>query len=113
MKKSLALVTAALAIATAPQAFAQDASSAKQADTNADAGAAGAFSDADVSAYASVAGQLNTIQANTALSDADKQTQMAAAVQQSGLDVAKFNAITEAAKTDTALQKKIQEATQP
>lgn len=109
MKKTLALALGGLMLAGgATSALAQDAP-APDAAPRADAAAA-AISDADIQAYASVAVKLNEISGNAALSEADKNAQMAAAVQSSGLDIAKFNAITEASKSDSALQKKIQDA---
>lgn len=109
MKKTLALALGGLMLAGgATSALAQDApapGAAPQADA-----ASAAISDADIQAYASVAVKLNEISGNAALSEADKNAQMAAAVQASGLDIAKFNAITEASKSDPALQQKIQDA---
>jgi hypothetical protein len=93
----------------ATSALAQVAAPAPGAAQQPDAASA-AISDADIQAYASVAVKLNEISGNAALSEADKNAQMAAAVQSSGLDVAKFNAITESSKSDPALQKKIQDA---
>lgn len=108
MTKAFAVILGALAIAAAPNAMAQEA-----APPAADQAApTSSFSEADIAAYAGVAVQINKIQADAALSEADKQTQMAAAVQKSGMDVAKFNAITEASKTDPVLKQKLQAAVQ-
>lgn len=103
-KKTLAIILGTAAMTAAPQAFAQEAAPAEQAAP------ASSFSDADIQAYAGVAAKINQIQAEAGLSETDKQAQMASAVQSSGLDVAKFNAITEASKTDTALREKLQAA---
>lgn len=108
MTKAFAFILGAAAIVASPQAFAQDAapSAADQAAPNS------SFSEADIAAYAGVAAQINKIQADAALSEADKQAQMAAAVQQSGMDISKFNAITEASKTDPVLKQKLHAAVQ-
>lgn len=106
-KKTLAIILGTAAIAAAPQAFAQEAAPAEPAAAPAPASS---FSEADLQAYAGVAAKLNEIQAEAGLSETDKQAKMASAVQSSGLDIAKFNAITEASKTDTALREKLQAA---
>lgn len=109
MKKAFAVTLGALTLAAAPYASAQDAAPAPAEQ----AAPAATFSDGDIKTYAGVAAQLNKIQSDAALSETDKQAQMAAAVQASGLEIAKFNAITEASKSDPELQKKIQAATAP
>lgn len=111
MKKAFAVTLGALTLAAAPYASAQDAAPAP-AEQAAPA-AASTFTDGDIKTYAGVAAQLSKIQSDAALSETDKQAQMAAAVQASGLEIAKFNAITEASKSDPELQKKIQAATAP
>lgn len=103
-KQTLAIILGTAAIAAAPQAFAQEAAPVEQAAPTS------SFSEAELQAYAGVAAKLNQIQAEAGLSETDKQAQMASAVQSSGLDIAKFNAITEASKTDTALREKLQAA---
>jgi len=105
--KAFAITLGALTVAAAPAALAQEAPAAETAAPSS------SFSDAELQIYAGVAQQLNKIQADAALSEAEKQAQMAAAVQQSGMDVAKFNAITQASKNDQALQKKLQESARP
>lgn len=107
MKKTAILVASAIGLATASPALAQDTGPAAEAAPST------SYSDADVQAYAAVAAELNRIQADTALSETDKQNQMVAAVQNSGLDVDRFNAITEASRTDPELRQKLQEATPP
>lgn len=104
MTKAFAIILTTAALAATPQAFAQDAAPAEQTAP------ASTFSDAEIQTYAGVAAQINKIQSDAAIPEADKQAQMAAAVQKSGLDVAKFNAITEASKTDPVLQQKLQAA---
>jgi len=107
--KAFAVILGAAAIAAAPQVLAQEAAPPAPAEQ---AAPTSSFSEADITAYAGVAVQINKIQADAALSEADKQTQMAAAVQNSGMDIAKFNAITEASKTDPVLKQKLQAAVQ-
>lgn len=105
MKRIFALTLAGFSmLAVAPAAMAQEAPPADEASP------AASFSDADIQTYASVAVELNKIQSDASLSEADKSTQMAAAVQKSGMDAAKFNAITEAAAKDPALKQKLQDA---
>lgn len=116
MKKAFALVTGAVGMmAMAPLAVAQEAPPADPAASAgqaapAPAAPASSFTDQEIQAYATVAVELNKIQADASVSEADKQSQMAAAVQKSGLDIAKFNAITDASKTDPALQQKLRDA---
>lgn len=68
------------------------------------------FSDKDLQKFAAAANELNKIQADAGVAAAYKQPKMLAAVQASGLDPAKFNAIGQAAENDPALQQKIQAA---
>ena len=87
-----------------PEAVAQDAAPVEEAAPTA------TISDAEIQAYANVAVELNKIQSDASLSEADKSAQMTAAVQKSGIDPARFNAITEAASKDPQLKQKLQEA---
>jgi hypothetical protein len=98
-----ALSTAAVAQTTAP-------SGAAPASPPAAAAGATNFSDADLQKFASAAIELNKIQSDASVPAADKQPKMLAAVQASGMDPAKFNAIAEAAQSDPSLQQKIQAA---
>lgn len=84
---------------TAPQAGAQ-----AQADAT--------VTDQEVDAFASALVDINKVQADTTLQAADKQQKMVAVLQQNGLEPARFNAIAQAAQTDTALNQKIQTAAQ-
>ncbi len=95
---TLTLAPAVLAQATAPGA------------ATAPAASGSSFSDDDLKKFASAAIELNKIQSDTSVAQADKQPKMVAAVQASGLDPQKFNTIAKAAQTDTALQQKIQAA---
>jgi hypothetical protein len=74
------------------------------------AAGATAVTDAEVASYATAATKVQTIAADTALDDAAKQEQMAAAVTASGLDPARFNEISTAINTDVELRTKVQTA---
>lgn len=100
-----AILSASVALAVVPGAFAQDAAAPATATAP-----AGSYSDADVQLYATALVAVNKVQVDTTITAADKQTKMAAIVQQSGMDVNKFNAITQAAGTDKALEQRIQTA---
>jgi hypothetical protein len=91
-------------LAMMPAAAAQDAAPVEEAAP------AATISDAEIQAYADVAVALNKIQADASLSEADKSARMSAAVQKSGMDPSRFNAITEAASKDPQLKQKLQEA---
>lgn len=103
MKIRTPIAVIAGALALIPVAFAQTANPAPSS-------AAASVSDADVQKFAVAAVALNGVQADASIAPADKPAKMAAAVQQSGLDPQKFNAIAQAAETDPLLQKKIQVA---
>lgn len=64
----------------------------------------------DINSFAKAAIQLNEIQADATLDQTRKQTAMVSAVQETGLDPVKFNAIAEASKTNPELQQKVQAA---
>ncbi|WP_068082004.1 DUF4168 domain-containing protein [Novosphingobium rosa] len=111
----MAFVPAALAqgaSATAPSATppAAAAPSAATPPAAAAPAAGGAFTDDDVQKYATALVAVNKVQTDTTVPDADKQAKMAAAVQSSGVDIQKFNAITQTMQTDKALQQRIQVA---
>lgn len=82
------------------------------ADPAADAGAATAdsVSDADIDSFAKATVKLQAIQADTSIADDQKQSQMQAAVTESGLDPAKYNEIGKAAQADPALRDKVRTA---
>lgn len=71
---------------------------------------AATVTDAEVASYASAATKVQTIAADTALDDAAKQEQMAAAVTASGLEPARFNEISTAINNDVELRTKVQTA---
>jgi hypothetical protein len=89
-------------IATASGVVARDATHAQKNAAN--------FKEADIKAYALVAVKLNSIQAQASLSEADKQSQVAAALKQSGMNPDRFNAITAASRTHPEVSRKIQQA---
>lgn len=67
-------------------------------------------SDADIDSFAKATVKLQEIQADTAIAADQKQTAMAAAVAEAGLDPAKYNEIGKAAAADAALRVKVQTA---
>lgn len=71
---------------------------------------ASSFSEADIKQFASAAVEVTKVQSDASIPAADKQPKMLAALQASGMDPAKFNAIGEAAASDPALQQRIQAA---
>ena len=104
MKKTLALTVGCLSIlAITPAAAAP----AEQAATK-----AASFTDTDIQAYVAATAEVMKLWSDASLSDGDKQEQMKLAVQNTGLAVAKFNAITRAARTDQQLKTKLRQAAQ-
>ncbi len=103
MKLIKVIVSAGAMLACAPAVFAQDAAPAAAAP-------AAAYSDEDVKAYATALVAVNKIQTDTNIAEGDRQAKMAAAVQQSGVDIVKFNSMTQAMQADKALQQRIQTA---
>lgn len=119
MKLFKATLSSIAALAFVPAAFAQTAPATATPDASAPPpaaaapaapAAAGTFSDTDVQQYAAALVAVNKVQTDATVPDADKQAKMAAAVQQSGVDIQKFNAITQSMQTDKALQQRIQVA---
>ncbi|GAA0736351.1 DUF4168 domain-containing protein [Sphingomonas japonica] len=80
--------------------------------TAAPAVSAASITDAEVTQFAKAVVALDAIQKDTTIPAEQKQTQMAAKVQEQGLEPAKFNAIAQTAQTDTTLQGKVQAAIQ-
>lgn len=107
MKLYNVVISASLALLFGQSALAQTAETPPAA---AAAAPAGAFSDDDIQKYAVALVAVNKIQADTVMPAADKPAKMAATVGQSGLDIPKFNAMTQAMQTDKALQARIQTA---
>lgn len=104
----MAFVPAALAQGASATAPSTTAPAAETPPAAAAPAAGGAFSDDDVQKYATALVAVNKVQTDTTVPDADKQAKMAAAVQSSGVDIQKFNAITQTMQTDKALQQRIQ-----
>jgi hypothetical protein len=102
-----------LAVATVSPALAQTAAPSSPAPAAAPAPAAGSYTDDELKKFAAAAIEINKIQSDAAVSDADKQPKMLAAVQASGLDPNRFNEIATAAQSDPGLQQKISAAAAP
>ena len=85
---------------------------ASPAEPVADAAVAGTVdvSEAEIDSFAKATVKLQAIQADTALAADQKQTAMAAAVTEAGLDPAKYNEIGKAAAADPELRASIQTA---
>lgn len=76
----------------------------------ADAAAASAVTDAEIDSFAKATVKLQAIQEDAAIAADQKQTAMAAAVAEAGLDPAKYNEIGKAAAADAILRAKVQTA---
>lgn len=88
-------------------AGAPDAADAATADT---ASAASAFSDTEVDSFAKATVKLQAIQSDTTIAEDQKQSAMAAAVSEAGLDPAKYNEIGAQVSADEALRARVQTA---
>lgn len=66
--------------------------------------------DTEVRQFASAAMAVNDIQKDGGLADAEKQTKILAAVQQSGLSPQRFNEIAQASRSDSGLMQRVQAA---
>lgn len=107
--------TPALAQSAAPAGGATDqqapaAPSASPSPAQSSAQTTATFTPEEIASFAKAATKIGDIQQNTTLDDSQKQVAMAAAVTESGLDVNRFNAMSQAARTDPALQKQMQAA---
>lgn len=113
--KLLVCSFAGLVLASA-SAYAQSAEAPAEADAAeapapADAAAdAAQVSDADIDSFAKATVKLQAIQDDAAIAADQKQTAMAAAVAEVGLDPAKYNSIGKAAAADATLRAKVQTA---
>jgi hypothetical protein len=76
----------------------------------ADAGLGVQVTDQEVDSFAEATIRVQAIDADTTLDDQEKNTQMAQAVTESGLDPARYNEIGRAAMTDDELRSKVQTA---
>ena len=106
MKLIKVIVGAAAALTCIPAVMAQDPAPPAAASPTAN----GTYSDEEVQKYAVALVAVNKIQTDAGIADADKPAKMAAAVTQSGVDIVKFNAMTQAMQADKALQQRIQTA---
>ena len=103
--KILAAASAA-ALFVAPAAMAQDAAEAAPVA----AAAPAAFTDAELVAFGTVIGELRQIAGDSGQAPtAEQQAEMAAAIQNAGLEIQRFNEISVAVSADTALQARIGE----
>jgi hypothetical protein len=91
--------------AGAPEA--SDAADAATADT---AASTSAFSDTEVDSFAKATVKLQSIQSDTTIAEDQKQSAMAAAVTDAGLDPAKYNEIGAQVSADEALRARVQTA---
>jgi len=113
----IGIILAAVTGLAASPALAQSASGApqQQAPTAAPSPAApsaaqASFTSAEIASFAKAATKIGDIEQNAALDETQKQIAMAAAVEESGLDVNRFNAMSQASRSDPALQKQVQAA---
>jgi hypothetical protein len=70
--------------------------------------ASAAVTDEEVTKFTTAAIAVEKVSNDTTVTDADKQTKMAAAVTGAGLDPARFNAIAAAVKSDPAVKARVQ-----
>ena len=98
--------------AAVPATPAEPATPAQAAAPAADAAvtAAADVTEADIDSFAKATVALQEIQADTSIAPEQKQTAMAAAVSEAGLDPAKYNEIGRAAQSDAQLRAKVQTA---
>ncbi|MHA6767765.1 DUF4168 domain-containing protein [Sphingobium ummariense] len=114
MKSSISITQATalclfLLLGSSMQASAQEASPPSTTPATPEAPTpAATFSDVELEQYVRAALAVQQIQQDSATPDADKQTKMAAAVQQAGLTPEKFNEIAAASQSDPALQQRLQ-----
>jgi hypothetical protein len=128
MKLRNSMLITAAALLAAPAAFAQDAQTAPptSADSSAQTGAttdssaqtgttgsgtaATTVSDTEVTQFATAAVAAAKVRSDATVPDADKNAKMVEAITASGLPPARFNEIAQAMQSDTALNKRIQDA---
>ncbi|WP_336959777.1 DUF4168 domain-containing protein [Sphingobium aquiterrae] len=114
MLNSFKIVLSTLAVASVSPALAQTAAPSSPAPAAAaPAPAAGNYTEDELKKFAAAAIEINKIQDDAAITAADKQPKMLAAVQASGLDPNRFNEIATAAQSDPSLQQKISAAAAP
>lgn len=118
MKLIHAIVPAAALSLFGTAAIAQDAGGAAapsqppaaQAPATPQGGASASVTDAEVGQFVKAVTAVQAIAKDPATPAADKQTKMAAAVQQTGLPPERFNQIASASQSDPALMQRIQAA---
>ncbi|WP_139810163.1 DUF4168 domain-containing protein [Sphingomonas azotifigens] len=81
-----------------------------QGTTGAGTAAASTFTDTEVQQYAKAALAVNKINADASIPTAEKNTKFVAAITSSGLQPQRFNEISQAMASDTALNQRIQAA---
>lgn len=81
-----------------------------QGTTGAGTASASTFTDTEVKQYATAALAVNKINADTSIPTAEKNTKFVAAITASGLQPQRFNEISQAMASDTALNQRIQAA---
>ena len=89
---------------------AEPAAPAEPATPAADATVAAEVSESDIDSFAKATVKLQEIQDDASIAADQKQSAMAAAVSEAGLDPAKYNAIGKAAQSDATLRVKVQTA---
>lgn len=81
-----------------------------QGTTGAGTASTSTFTDTEVKQYATAALAVNKINADTSIPTAEKNTKFVAAITASGLQPQRFNEISQAMASDTALNQRIQAA---
>lgn len=108
---SAALLSAPAAMAQTTQTSPAPAAPAQEGTTGAGTAAtATAVTDAEVTQFATAALAAAKVRSDASVADADKNAKMVEAISATGLPPARFNEIAQAMQSDTALNKKIQEA---
>jgi opacity protein-like surface antigen len=108
---SAALICAPAAMAQTTQTSPAPAAPAQEGTTGAGtASTAAAVSDAEVTQFATAALAVAKVRQDATVPDAEKNAKMVEAITATGLPAQRFNEIAQAMQSDTALNKKIQDA---
>jgi hypothetical protein len=99
---SIPALLAGAALLTAP-AFAQTA----RAPAPATPAAPAQVTDAEVAKFTTALLAVEKIRKDTAVAETDKQTKMAAKINEAGLDPARYNEIAQSVQTDAALKQRV------
>lgn len=102
------ILAAGSALAFAPTAMAQTAPAAPAPAATAAAATNATVNDTELTQFVTVALEIEKIKKDTTIPDADKTAKMATAASASGIDPARFNAISQAMGSDTALNARVQ-----